>query len=186
MTQVDQELLERAARGDREAFWKLVLPYRGLVYSAAFGMLKKHEEAEDLLHEVLLTAFGSLSSVREPARLPGWLYSMTRNRIMDLARREQRQRGALLDHARVAPVVPMSELLEKEAWLTSMEGAIEQLPEPFRLILGLKYMNDYSCREIAEILDLSVTAVKSRLFEARKLLRKLTGSLAAREKRELP
>jgi len=183
MTPVDRELFEQATRGDREAFWRLVLPYRGLIYSVAFGMLHSHERAEDLLHDVLLTAWGALSNLRDPAKLSSWLYAITRNRIMDLARREERLRAALHEQARGAAVVPVREMLEREAWLDRMEASIARLPEPFRVILALKYMNDYSCREIAEILDLSVAAVKLSLFEARKLLRKLTESLAAKEER---
>ena len=106
-----------------------------------------------------------------------------RNRIIDQMRREKRLRGALRDPAaQMTAIVPMSELMEKEKWLTQMEEALRNLPEPFRVVLAMKYMNAYSCREMAEILDVSVSAVKSRLFEARKLLRKMTERLAAKEK----
>jgi RNA polymerase sigma factor (sigma-70 family) len=184
MAEVNQELFERAARGDREAFWRLVLPYRGLIYSVALSMLKNRERAEDQLHDVLLTAFGALPNLRRPDRLASWLFSLTRNRVLDLMRREERLRGVIFDRAvGAAPVVPMTELAEKEAWLSTMEEALDHLPEPFRLILAMKYMNEYGCREIAEILDISVPAVKSRLFEARKLLRKTTESLAVKKER---
>jgi RNA polymerase sigma-70 factor (ECF subfamily) len=181
MTEANRELFERAARGDREAFWQLVLPFRGLVYSVALGMLKDREQAEDQLHDVLVAAQGALANLRDPAKLPSWLYSITRFRIMERQRKEHRLRGAML--ASTAQVVPVAEMLEKEAWLTQMEAAMGQLPEPFRVILALKYMNDFSCAEIAEILDLTVAAVKSRLFEARKLLRKLTESSAIAEEK---
>lgn len=183
MTEPNQDLFERARQGDRDAFWGLVLPYRGLIFSVALGMLKSHELAEDMMHDVLLAAFGSLPNLREPAKLPSWLYSITRFRIMERQRREQRLRGALYESAEPARVVPIGEVLEKEAWLGRMEGAMGQLPEPFRVILALKYMNDYSCGEIAGILDLSVPAVKSRLFEARKLLRKLTEAAAVADEK---
>jgi len=182
MADVDPFLFDRAKRGDRDAFWKLVMPYRGLIYSVAFGMLKDHDRAEDQLHDVLLTALRSLWNLRDPSRLPSWLYSMTRNRVIDQARREKRLRHALKASApEIARVVPISELQEKEAWLRRMETALAGLPEPFRVILGMKYTNDYSCRDIAEILDISIPAVKSRLFEARKLLRKRTEALQALE-----
>lgn len=183
MTQPNRELFDRAAQGDREAFWKLILPFRGLVYSVALGMLKDRERAEDQLHDVMLAAFTALANLRDPEKLPSWLYSITRFRIMERQRKEQRLRGALHGGAEAARVVPITEMLEKEAWLTAMEGAMGQLPEPFRVILALKYLNDYSCGEIAEILDLTVAAVKSRLFEARKLLRKLTEAAAAADEK---
>ena len=185
MTEVDKDLFRRAAAGDREAFWRLVLPYRGLVYSVAYGMLRNHERAEDEIHDVLLLAFRSVRNLRDPAKLPSWLYSVTRNHIYDQMRREIRLRKATQAAAsQLAQVVPVSELTQKEAWLTQMEEAMAHLPEPFRVILGMKYMNDYSCKEIAEILHISGSAVKSRLFEARKLLRKRTEAMGEREKDE--
>ncbi len=184
MTEVDTDLFERAATGDRDAFWRLLLPYRGLIYSVALGMLKNHERAEDQLHDVYLTAFRSIRNLRDPKKLPSWLYSVTRNHIYDHMRREMRLRKASREAAtaQLARVVPVSELAEKEAWFTQMEEAMAHLPEPFRVILGMKYMNDYSCKEIAEILHISVSAVKSRLFEARKLLRKRTEALSEKKR----
>lgn len=183
MPPVDEALFRRAREGDREAFWELVLPFRGLIYSVALGMLKSHEQAEDQLHEVLLHAFRSLSNLRDPARLGSWLYSITRNRSLDHIRKAQRLRGAIYaSRGQWTPVVPVEQRKEKEQWLTWMEAALDQLPEPFRVALALKYMNDTSCQEMADILELTVPAVKSRLFQARKLLRRKTETLAAKEK----
>jgi len=180
MTAPDPELFRQACQGDRDAFWQLIVPYRGLVYSVAFGMLKNHEQAEDKLHDVLVVACRALPNLRDPKRLPGWLYSITRNHIRDGMRRAKRLRLATNEiAARTAEVVRVSEMAEKEAWLTQMEESMRHLPEPFRIILGMKYMNAYSCRQIAEILDISVPAVKSRLFEARKLLRRRMEALDA-------
>ena len=182
MPDIDTGLFDRACRGDRDAFWDLVVPHRGLIFAVALGMVRNRERAEDHVHEVLVKASQSLPSLRDPQKLPAWLYSLTRHHIMDAARREKRLRRAMQrPEALMAPVVPVSELMEKERWLERMERAIPALPEPFRVILGMKYMNDYSCRDIAEILDVSVPAVKSRLFEARKLLRRRMQELAAEQ-----
>jgi RNA polymerase sigma-70 factor (ECF subfamily) len=190
MSDVDASVFRRAAEGDRDAFWQLVTPHRGLVYSVARGMLGNHERAEDEMHDVLIAAFKALPTLRDPSKLPSWLYSVTRNHVLDLIRREQRLRRAaegaahLVGEASVARVVTVSERTEREQWLTAMEETIERLPEPFRVILGMKYMNDYSCGEISEILGISVAAVKSRLFEARKLLRKKMESLMSRREEQ--
>ena len=179
---VDIKLFERAAVGDRKAFWQLMLPYRGLIYSVAFGMLKDHEQAQDQLHDILLSAFRSISNVRQPDRFASWLHSLTRNHILDHIRRQQRHRRALVGAQTVlTTVVPVAELIEKEAWLDRMEDALGRLPEPHRIVLTMKYISQYSCREIARILEISESAVKSRLFEARKLLRKLTEEQAGGE-----
>jgi RNA polymerase sigma-70 factor (ECF subfamily) len=181
---VDRKLFSEACQGDRTAFWKLVVPYRGLIYSVAYGMLRNPQRAEDQVHDVFLIAFRSLTSLRVPERLPNWLYSMTRNHICDLMRREERFRKAVREITETAEVVHLSQIREKEEWMDLMDAAMRQLPESFRVILGLKYFNDYSCQEIAEILDISVAAVKSRLFEARKLLRKKTETLSKEAKEQ--
>jgi RNA polymerase sigma-70 factor (ECF subfamily) len=175
------KLYEKARDGDGDAFWQLVLPHRGLVYSVAYGILKDHERAEDQLHDILLHAFRSIGGLRDPDRLPSWLYSLARNRVLDLLRREQRARRAVFNAARETRVIPMSEMMEQETWLRRMESAMADLPEPFREILALKYMSHYSVLRIAEILDISEPAVKSRLFQARKTLRRLTEDRAAAE-----
>jgi len=174
--EVDSHLFHQACRGDHEAFWRLMLPFRGLIYSVAYGMLGDKEQAQDQLHDVLVLAYRSISNVREPSHLATWLHSVTRNHILDTMRREQRLRAAARDLAPEATgaveVIAFAGRAEREASLVRLEAALVGLPEPFRIILGLKYMNQYSCRQIAEILGLSTEAVKSRLFEARKLLRK--------------
>ena len=187
MTDAIAETFRRACQGDHDAFWRLVLPHRGLVYSVAIGMLRSHERAEDELHDVLLAAFRSLSNLRDPAKLPSWLYSLTRNHVMESVRREQRLRRAAEEAetggmARVVSIAEVAAREEKEEWFGRLEEAMGMLPEPFRVILGMKYTNDYSCGEMAEILGVSVPAVKSRLFEARKLLRRKMESLADGEK----
>ncbi|MCE5229754.1 sigma-70 family RNA polymerase sigma factor [bacterium] len=174
--------LELARDGDRDAFWRLVAPHRGLIFATALGMLKDPEAAEDLLHETLLAAARSIGSLREAPCLPGWLHTMTRNLALDMIRRQRRRRKVMAEAAREARVVPSDEWVQKEAWLTTMEAAIDELPEPFRVVLALKYMNEYSYEQIAEVLGISLGAVRSRLFEARKLLKQKTESLAqARE-----
>jgi RNA polymerase sigma-70 factor (ECF subfamily) len=182
--EVDPQLFHRACRGDREAFWSLILPFRGLIYSVALGMCGNEEQAQDQLHDVLLLAFRSISNVREPQHLASWLHSVTRNHILDVLRREKRLRAVTRDLApdeAGAQVLPFCVVAEREASLGRLEAAMARLPEPFRVVLGLKYMNQYSYRQIAEILGLSAEAVKSRLFEARKLLRKQTEAMACAE-----
>ncbi|HNY26702.1 MAG TPA: RNA polymerase sigma factor [Candidatus Sumerlaeota bacterium] len=183
--EVDPQLFHRACRGDREAFWHLMLPFRGLVYSVALGMCGNDEQAQDHLHDVLLLAYRSISNVREPQHLGSWLHSVTRNHILDVMRREQRLRAVTRDLApdeAGAEVLPFFAVADREASLGRLEAAMARLPEPFRVVLGMKYMNQYSYRQIAEILGLSAEAVKSRLFEARKLLRKQTEAMAPGEK----
>ncbi len=178
-------LFRRAREGDPDAYWSLVAPHRGLIFSVAYSMLKDREQAEDLLQEVMLTGARSIGSLRDPRRLPSWLHSMTRNHVLDTIRRDQRRRRTMIGAAREsARVVAIADGDDRETRLAAMEAAMLDLPEPFRIILGLKYMNRFSCAEIASTLEISISAVKSRLFEARKLLRRRIEAAAdAREAR---
>ena len=165
---------QKAVEGEQEAFWALIEPYGGLIYSVAYAILKDHERACDLLHEAYIKAFASLSNLRDPEKLSSWLHSLTRNLCYDAMRKDSRlsrvapqlfERGA-----KVVTITEATEALIKKEELERLDRALASLPEPFRIILGMKYMNRYSCKEIALALDIGVEAVKSRLFEARKLV----------------
>ncbi len=162
---------KKAVAGDVDAFWALIEPYSGLIYSVAFGILKDPERAQDILHDAYLKAFRSLNNLRNPGLLASWLHSLTRNLCYEVLRKDARAERKKIEVFRHRPrVVPIYEVLVKEEELRQLQKALATLPEPFRIVLGMKYMNRYSCKEIAEVLDISIAAVKSRLFEARKLL----------------
>ena len=164
---------KRAAEGDQDSFWALIEPYGGLIYSVAFGIMKDSERAQGILHEVYIAAFHSLDNLRNPGRLGAWLYTITRNLCYDILRKEKRIREKKGDYYRSRPrVIPINEVLVQKEEFRLLGEAVLTLPEHFRVVLGLKYMNQYSCRDISEVLNISIEAVKSRLFEARKLLRR--------------
>ncbi|MFH0795010.1 MAG: RNA polymerase sigma factor [bacterium] len=165
---------QKAVQGNEEAFWALIEPFGGLIYSVAYAILKDHERSRDILHEAYIKSYASLSNLRDPDKLSSWLHSLTRNLCYDAMRKDSRLGRVapqLFEHgARVVSITEATESLIKKEELESLEKALASLPEPFRLILGMKYMNRYSCKEIALALDIGVEAVKSRLFEARRLV----------------
>lgn len=166
-----QRQFQRALEGDTAAYWAIIEPYGGLIFSIAHGLLNDADRAHDVLHDVYVQAWRSLANLRSPARIASWLYTMTRNRCFDLMRREVRADKKLRDVAAAQPdVIPIYEVMINNEELRRMHEAIRTLPEPFREILSMKYTSGLKCREIAEVLDISLSAVKTRLFEARKLL----------------
>lgn len=170
---INQKRFKLACQGDHDAYWALIEPHSGLIYSVAFGILKDHEQSQDIMHEVFIRAFKSINNLRNAKRITPWLYTMTKNVCYDLIRKNVRADLKKSDVIYAQPkVVPIHEVLIKEEELKLLQTALNSLPEPFRIIIGMKYMNQYSCKEIAGALDISVEAVKSRLFEARKLLAK--------------
>lgn len=169
--EVQQRRFQKALEGDSAAFWALIEPYGGLIFSVAHGLLNDADRAQDILHDVYLQAWRSLANLRSPARISSWLYTMTRNQCFDLMRRQARADKNMRQTASMQPdVIPIYEVMINNEDLRRMHDAIRTLPEPFREALSLKYSSGLKCREIADTLDISISAVKTRLFEARKLL----------------
>lgn len=167
------QLFQQSVQGDPDAFWTMIEPFTGLIYSVAFGIMKDPDAACDVLHESYIKAFNSLYNLRDPHRLASWLHSMVTRISYDALRRLNRDERNMGEVFRRGPrIVPIDEMLVKEEEMKSLEKALATLPEPFRIILGMKYMNRYSCEEIARALDINIGTVKSRLHEARKLLAK--------------
>lgn len=165
-------LYERSLEGDTEAFWELIRPSERLIFSAALGVMRDPERAQDVVHDVYVRAFSTLGNLRSPTKLNWWLYSMGRNVAHEHLRRQGRQERIKGDPRSHPEVISVSEMMIAEEELRMLTEAMDGLPEAHREVLTLKYMNHFSCKEIAETLDIGVEAAKSRLFEARKLLRK--------------
>jgi RNA polymerase sigma-70 factor (ECF subfamily) len=167
----DQARFERALRGDTEAFWSLVERHSRMLHAVAHGVVHDVEKAQDVVHDTYVRAFSTLGNLRSPEKLGSWLSSMARNVAHEQVRKGEKL-GKVIDQIPVADVVPVSETLIREEELGELEAAMAGLPESHRVVLGLKYMSHLSCGEIAGTLGISVEAAKSRLFEARKLLRR--------------
>jgi RNA polymerase sigma-70 factor (ECF subfamily) len=170
VTEVSTELHRRALAGDSAAFWRLVAPFQRLVYSVAWGILHDQERTEDVVQDTWVRAWTTLDTLREPDKLSGWLYSIARNVAYETIRATDRQH-------RIAEKAPMevgydhSETLAADEQHQLLHVALSRLPEQHRTVLAMKYLQDASCKEIADALGIGMEAAKSRLFEARKLLK---------------
>ena len=161
---------QQAVQGDANAFWQLVRPHERLLFSVAFGVVRDGDEAQDVVQDTYLRAFSTLGSLREPGKIGGWLVAMARNIAFEHVRKNDRQHRTHSAY-RHPEIVPVSDLLIAEEESAALDAAFKHLPEVHRVVLSLKYMNNLSCKEIAEALGIGVEAAKSRLFEARKALR---------------
>lgn len=164
------ELHRRALQGDAPSFWALVRPHERLVYAVAMNLTRNPEEAQDLVHDVYVRAFSTLGNLRTPESIGSWLYSMTRNIAAERRRRSDRDEKAAAQ-APAPPVISVPDMMVLEEDFQSIGRVLSELPEPHRMVLTLRYMNNMSCREIADTLSIGLEAAKSRLFEARKVLR---------------
>lgn len=172
----EQELtwVEEARRGDRRAFSRLVEAYQRPVFNLTYRMLGNVEEAEDAAQEAFLRAYTRLGQYDPDQKFSTWLFSIANHHCIDRLRKRRVTHVSIDDN----PVLqnlegddprPERKALDKEERL-EVQAMLEQLAPEYRTPLVLRYWEDMSYEEIAETMDVSVAAIKSRLFRARQQL----------------
>jgi RNA polymerase sigma-70 factor (ECF subfamily) len=170
----DEELVQKAQANDERAFGKLVERYETKVYSLAMKMLRNPEDAEDVLQDTFLRAYRGIKSFQGNSTFSTWIYRITANSALMRLRKKQLPTVSIDDaDERETPINiadwspgPVEQLLTQETQ-KAMDEAIEALPPEFKQVFILRDVEELSNAEVAEILDLSVAAVKSRLHRAR-------------------
>jgi RNA polymerase sigma-70 factor (ECF subfamily) len=179
----DEELVKRSQQDDERAFGELVSRYESKVYSLALRMVRNPEDAEDVLQDTFLRAYRGIKSFQGASTFSTWVYRITANSALMRLRKKQLPTVSIENaDERETPVNiadwspgPVDQLLNKELQ-HEMDEAIEALPPEFRQVFVLRDVEEMSNAEVAEILDLSVAAVKSRLHRARiKVRNRLAG-----------
>lgn len=181
----NQELLwlERAKSGDRVAFSQLVDAYRRPVYNLAYRILGNATEAEDAAQETFVRMYTKLDSYQPERKLSSWVLAIASHYCIDRLRR-RRGEWVSLDDEPIAAVLPSREQGPEERAVRNevrdeVQQMVSRLAAPYRVPLILRYWYDLSYSEIAEVMGLSVQAVKSRLHRARlQMLEKAPASTA--------
>jgi len=164
-----------AITGDKEAFSKLVEKYQKPVYSVCYRMLGTPTAAEDAAQEAFIRAFQALDRYDPERSFATWLLSIASNYSIDQIRKRKvtiLSMDSEKDGWMVPPdpgPSPERAALEKEKQVL-VQSLLAELSETDRAAVILQFWHDYSYEEIAETLKLSTSAVKSRLFRARRLL----------------
>jgi len=172
---VNQEAvwLSSAIEGNEEAFGNLIELYQNRVYNLCYRMLGNIEEAEDAAQETFWRACQNLRRYDPNRSFPTWLLSIAAHYCIDQQRRK-RLPTFDLDGLTEEIIPDASPTPEKAACQSEEEGQLlhlmNQLGPQDRAALVLRYWYDFSDEEIAQTLSLSVSAVKSRLFRARRQL----------------
>lgn len=166
-------LINRSRTGDEEAFAALFHKYKNLVYKTAYLMVGNGDEAEDALQEVFIQVYKSLSTF-QPSKgaFTTWLYRITVNYCLNW-RRKRHLPVLSLDEVSSASVrgssLPFENQLAEEK---AIQQALSQLSDKLRTVVILRYYWELSYAEIAQILDIPIGTLKSRLDLALKTLRK--------------
>jgi RNA polymerase sigma-70 factor, ECF subfamily len=179
----DESLLAAHLRGDPRAFGELVGRHERRIYGLCLRILGNREDAEDAAQEAFLSALRRASSFRQAAAFSTWLYRIAVNAATDQARRRGRARVTQLgpDDAGMA-VAPGSELGEVVASAVAVQTALTRIPEEFRVAVVLCDLYRVPYADAAQILEVPVGTVKSRVFRGRVALAERLGDPPTRER----
>lgn len=174
--------MQRAIQGDQKALAKIVEDNERLVYNTALRLLADPVEAECVLQETFLKVLQALPDFKFQSSLSTWIYRIAANYALMRLRSKKRQPDSLDESEtpinpaavesfnRSVGTNPLQAVLNAEL-RQAMDRAIAELPDKFRSVFVLKDIDGYSLKEIAEMLNLSLAAVKSNLHRARLFLR---------------
>jgi RNA polymerase sigma-70 factor (ECF subfamily) len=175
----ERSLVQRAQRGDEQAFATLFQVHKKRVYSVCLMMTKDTAEAEDLTQETFLQVFRSVGSFRCDSAFSTWLHRVAVNTVLMKLRRRKTPPVSLDE-----PVSPESPSLRRDIGTAdprlsgaidriALHRAMQELPEGCRKIFALHEVEGYQHHEIAEMLECSVGNSKSQLHKAKMKMRDL-------------
>jgi RNA polymerase sigma-70 factor (ECF subfamily) len=190
----DATLVERARGGDAGAYEQLVLHHQRRAFNIAYRMLGDYDEALDVTQETFVQAHRALGRFRGEARFGNWLLTIAvnqcRNRLKQWKRRARSRHDSLSEpigeegsgllHELPDPSPSAVQTLEARQLERFVEEELQHLEEEFRTVLVLREVQDVAYEQIAEMLQVPVGTVKSRLHRGRALLRdRLRARMAA-------
>ena len=185
---------------DKARFAEQAMPFMSSLYSAAVRMTRNSSDAEDLVQETYLKAYRGFGSFQEGTNLKSWLYKILTNTFINTYR-SRRRRPAETDLDDVDDLYLYRRLGGAEAAVMGrsaedvvldhfsepeVKTAVESLPEPFRLAVVLADVEGFSYKEIAEILDVPIGTVMSRLHRGRRALQKVLHKYAQEHRLSAP
>jgi RNA polymerase sigma-70 factor, ECF subfamily len=182
----DAQLIEQTLSGQPEAFGQLVLRYQDRLFNTLFHVVGHAEDARDIVQEALVQAFVKLDSFRHHSAFYTWLYRIAFN----VAMTQRRKRRTTVSTDLMKEVANMETLddqddpaeeLERKERCGQVRHAISQLPEEYRAVLVLREIDGCCYETIADVLDLPIGTVRSRLHRARLQMREQLREMLAGE-----
>lgn len=182
--QLHREWMQSAKQGDESAFACLVKAYQDKIWSMAYYMTKNHHDAEDVAQEVFLKLWRSLDSYREDCEVSVWIMRIAKNACYDYLRKRKRTQAEPLtveyEGEQVERSLPDTDLqsnpaaaMEDKERREAVARALLRLPPEHREVLTLRYMSGMSYEQIAQVLGEREGTVKSRLWRAKRHLKKI-------------
>ncbi len=186
MAEPSPQLVRRAQAGDPAAWGQLIEEQQNYVYSIAFSLMRRPEDAADLTQEAFLRLYQTISSYRGETRFTTWLYRLVINLGLDLLRRRGRSKEAVLDDEVVEipdldPLVDPALIADRHETAARIRTALNDLPTAYRLALTLYYFQELRYEEIASVLNLPLNTVKAHIRRGKIALARRLGALETQE-----
>ncbi len=179
----DNELIERFRKGCIASFEILLNRYEAKAHNLAMRLTRNSEDAEEVLQDVFITVYRKIDGFEGKAKFSSWLYRITVNAaFMKLRKRKQEQTVSfddMIPHLQNKAISQQNSFGARSDAMAinneireALEQAVGRLPEEYRAVFILRDVDGLSNKEVGEILDLSIPAVKSRLHRSRLMLRR--------------
>lgn len=176
-------LLERVAAADMDALAELYSRVEGNIFAFALKRLRHRDDAEDLVHEVMLVVWRRASTFRRQSDPKTWILGIAHHKIVDRLRRSARQADEPASKERIDPAGTPFDTASAQDRLRIVKQVLSTLSDEHNQVVHLAFYEDCSYPEIASILDIPVGTVKTRMFHAKKILRKRLGAHVAEGER---
>lgn len=185
MVTADCLLVERMKCGDEDAFEKIMKRYQPRIYRLAYRLTGSEADAEDVTQNVFLILYNKIASFKGESALFSWVYKITLNASREILRNRRKESHVSIeqylpqfkgDARHIKPTLDLSnipdEITTRNEAQSLVRKAIDGLATEYKTVLILRDIEGLPNKETAEILDLTVPAVKSRLHRARRYIRK--------------
>ena len=181
MTEVDDVQLVRLAKGgDETAFTALIERHQARIYNHALRLMGNSQDAEEVLQDTFLQVFRNLDRFEERSRFSTWVYRIATNEALMKLRKASRRREVPFEDS-IGQDGPGDEIrdfaksaldhVQDRELLEQLRRILAELPEEYRVVFTMRDMDGLANAEVAEVLGISVPAVKSRLHRSRLFLR---------------
>jgi RNA polymerase sigma-70 factor (ECF subfamily) len=172
----EAELLARVVEGDHEAFTQIMRNHEDRVFSVCLRIMGNRDQALDATQETFLTTFRKAGQFKGDAALGTWIYRIAVNTCYDLLRKQKRRKTDPMPEHLDPTDHSAEEAVDSAALRPEIRAALAILPDDFRSAVVLSDIEGLGLPEIAEILDIPVGTVKSRVFRGRRILARELGN----------
>jgi RNA polymerase sigma-70 factor, ECF subfamily len=182
----DEALVERAVSGDKDAFGLLAERYFRMISVLAYQKTGHRADAEDIVQEALVRAFRALPDLRDPRKFASWLYNITLKLCIDWSRRRERRGSPMsleeetLSHKESGRFPrahqPVGQSLENAEEHGRVITAVTGLPDKYRIVMTLRYVEKMSYKQISEHLGEPTGTIANRLHRAMKMVQDRLGT----------